>query len=43
MAAAKQNNYALDYVQEEFKFLFREEFRDLTLEEIKVKVPELFL
>ena len=43
LAAVRQKAAALIHVNKEFKFLFRDEFKDLTLEQIQDKLPELFL
>ena len=42
-AAVKQCKGAIDFARDDFKFLFNEEFKGLTLDEIKNKAPEMFL
>ena len=41
--AVKRCKGAIKFTQEEFRFLFDEEFKGLTLDEIKDKAPEMFL
>ena len=45
LLAAKQAGYlyVVEFVQERFKFLCKKEFEDLSLDEIKTLVPEMFL
>ena len=43
LAAVRQVKSALKCVRTDLKFLFKEEYKNLTLRQIQVLVPELFL